>query len=146
MLFRSEQDFDWDAVKKSGNIAVHWAYKTHGGDRKGEDTAATWLQGKQSTRQCLGIIICDNESCEIVVRPHTRPTGIHDQLQKPCSCGAKLTLPVLCGPSSGSGLVEFTIQMVVFIHIIAQHTLSISSLRKDIVLMPLFQHTQALAL
>ena len=92
-----EQDFDWDAVKKTGNIAVHWAYKTHGGDRKGEDTAATWLQGKQSTRQCLGIIICDNESCEIVVRPHTRPTGIHDQLQKPCSCGAKLqhlTCPV----------------------------------------------------
>ena len=92
-----EQDFDWDAVKQTGNIAVHWAYKAHGDDCKGKGTAATWLRGKQSTHQHLRIIICDNESCEIVVHPHTRPTGIHDQLQKPHSCAAKLqhlTYPV----------------------------------------------------
>jgi hypothetical protein len=86
-----EQDYDWDALRGNGHLRVHWACKNTGGDRKGDIFATSWEQGKRSTRQCMGIIKCDNADCLVLVRPQTTPQGIARQLSHPCTCGAVLS-------------------------------------------------------
>ena len=70
---RFELDYDWDAVNRTGSLWVHWACKNTDGDRKGDNFASRWEQGKHSTRQCMGIIKCDNDDCSVLVRPQTTP-------------------------------------------------------------------------
>ena len=48
-----------------------------------------WERGKRSTRDCLGIIEC--EDCDYVVQPSTTHQRIIKQLEKRCEiCGASL--------------------------------------------------------
>jgi len=85
-----ERDFDWDLLKQTNSLQVHWACRINGGDRKGEELADTWERGKRATRRCLGVIYCDAEDCKVIVRPQTRAQGIGNQLLERCKCGAKL--------------------------------------------------------
>jgi hypothetical protein len=85
-----ERHFNWQEYTDTKDIMVHWAYRLTGGDRKGDRFADTWQKGKHSKRWCLGIITCDNEECDIIVRPQTKPEGIYRQLLMKCQCGAKL--------------------------------------------------------
>jgi hypothetical protein len=85
-----ERDYTWEEVRNTKHLTVHWATKTGGGDRKGDEFAKTWERGKRSTRRCLGIITCDNPGCKRIVRPQTTMQGIAKQLSFPCECGAEL--------------------------------------------------------
>jgi hypothetical protein len=85
-----EQDFSWPEFEETSNLSVHWAVRVNGGDRRGDEHAESWQQGKKSSRRCMGIIECDNPTCNIIVRPQTTPNGIHKQLGEPCNCGAVL--------------------------------------------------------
>ncbi|KAF5379487.1 hypothetical protein D9615_006638 [Tricholomella constricta] len=85
-----ERDFTLDEVNETNDLAIHWAHTVGGGDRKGQRFAEEWTSGKRATRTCLGILQCDNQDCEITVRPHTKPQSLRTQLLKPCSCGAML--------------------------------------------------------
>ena len=67
----------------------HWAVFVGGGDRKGNEHAANWENGKKATRICLGIILCDNPDCQLSVRPHTKSQGLAKQLATSCDCGAQ---------------------------------------------------------
>jgi hypothetical protein len=86
-----EADYAWDAVESTGNLRVHWSCRNTGGDRKGSQLATSWEQGKHSTRQCMGIIQCDNDDCHVLVRPQTTPQGIAKQVLHACACGAVLS-------------------------------------------------------
>ena len=86
-----EADYAWDAVQSTGNLCVHWSCRNTGGDRKGSQLASSWEQGKHSTRQCMGIIQCDNDDCHVLVRPQTTPQGIAKQVLRACVCGAALS-------------------------------------------------------
>ncbi|KAF5374009.1 hypothetical protein D9615_009903 [Tricholomella constricta] len=85
-----ERDFTLDEVNETNDLAIHWAHTVGGGDRKGQRFAEEWMNGKRVTRTCLGILQCDNQDCEITIRPHTKPQSLRTQLLKPCSCGAML--------------------------------------------------------
>lgn len=85
-----EQDFTFQEFENTGNLTVHWAMTTSGGDRKGDDDALVWQRGKKSTRKCLGVIECDNPMCAIITRPQTKSQQIDNQLRRPCKCGAVL--------------------------------------------------------
>lgn len=74
----------------SSSILTHWATYTDGGNRTGHVRASTWKKGMKSTRTCLGIIECLNPTCEIIIRPQTKPSGREKQLAKPCECGGTL--------------------------------------------------------
>lgn len=86
-----EQDFNWDEVRATATLRTHWATKVNGGFRKGSDDSNTWEQGKRSTRQCMGIIKCDNSDCQLVIRPQTTSQGISGQLLRRCQCQAVLS-------------------------------------------------------
>ncbi|KAF8059496.1 hypothetical protein FPV67DRAFT_1357277, partial [Lyophyllum atratum] len=85
-----KRHFTMDEVNEMGNLAIHWAHIVQGGFRKGDKFAAKRKEGKKSTRKCCGIINCDNEDCGITLRPTTKPHTLHQQLQKRCTCGARL--------------------------------------------------------
>jgi len=69
----------------------HWATRVGGGDRKGDELAEIWERGKKSTRNCLGVIICENRNCDNAVRPFTNHSKIEEQLQDSCGvCSAPL--------------------------------------------------------
>ena len=80
------RDFNWDEYKQFDNLKIHWANKAIGGDRTGDEHASTWEKGKKATRRCLGVITCDNDNCNVVIRPKTSPKAIHEQLNQPCVC------------------------------------------------------------
>jgi hypothetical protein len=85
-----ERDFTWQEMADTKDLMVHWAYRLKGGDRKGDIFGDTWPEGKHMKRWCLGTIVCDNEECETMVRPQTKPEGISKQLLSKCQCGALL--------------------------------------------------------
>ncbi|KAF8956009.1 hypothetical protein BDZ97DRAFT_1764147 [Flammula alnicola] len=85
-----ERDFTFPEAKATANLKCHWAVRVNGGDRKGDEHAESWQNGKRVTRRCLGILECDNQDCEVSVRPQTSPQGIDAQLRKRCQCGAQL--------------------------------------------------------
>jgi hypothetical protein len=85
-----ERDFTWQEMADTKDLMVHWAYRLTGGDRKGDIFGDTWPEGKRAKRWCLGTIVCDNEECETMVRPQTKPEGISKQLLSKCQCGARL--------------------------------------------------------
>jgi len=82
-----EQDFSWREFEETSNLSVHWAVRVNGGDRRGDEHAESWRKGKKSSRRCVGIIECDNPTCNIIVRPQTTPKGIYKQLDEPCVRG-----------------------------------------------------------
>ena len=86
-----EQDFTWEEFESTGQLLSHWAAMVGGGDRRGDSTAETWERGKRSTRDCLGIIHCDNIDCDYKVRPVTKRSRMIQQLEKRCEiCGGAL--------------------------------------------------------
>jgi hypothetical protein len=44
----------------------------------------------QHCRTCLGIIVCNEPTCQIITRPATRRTTLVRQLHASCDCGGKL--------------------------------------------------------
>lgn len=86
-----ERDFTWKEFEDTGQLMSHWATKVGGGDRRGDTSAGMWERGKRSTRDCLGIIQCENVDCDYAVRPFTTRPGIVKQLEKGCEiCGESL--------------------------------------------------------
>ncbi|KAF8962433.1 hypothetical protein BDZ97DRAFT_1759284 [Flammula alnicola] len=85
-----EQDFSPEEIEATANLRVHWAVRINGGDRKGDEHAETWQRGKKASRRCLGIIECDNPTCNVITRPHTMARGINNQVNGTCRCGAVL--------------------------------------------------------
>ena len=87
-----KRDFTWQEFEATGELMSHWAAKVGGGDRRGKLSAAVWAMGKRSTRDCLGVIHCDDEDCTYAVRPFTTRPRIARQLENHCEiCGASLT-------------------------------------------------------
>ncbi|KIM38444.1 hypothetical protein M413DRAFT_12871 [Hebeloma cylindrosporum] len=89
---RFHRDFTLDEYKQADNLKIHWANRAIGGDRTGDEHALTWEKGKKATRRCLGVITCNNDNCIVVIRPKTTPKAIHEQLNQPCVCTAKVHL------------------------------------------------------
>jgi hypothetical protein len=86
------RDFSWDEFEAAGRLMSHWAAKVGGGYRGGDRSAEVWEEGKKSTRNCLGVIVCDDEDCQYAVRPLTTRSKLVQQLEKSCEiCGASLT-------------------------------------------------------
>jgi hypothetical protein len=86
-----ERDFTWKEFEDTNQLMSHWAAKGGGGDRRGDTSAGIWERGKRSTRDCLGIIQCENEDCDYAVRPLTTRQRIIQQLEKGCEiCGTSL--------------------------------------------------------
>ena len=86
-----EQDFTWEEFESTGQLLSHWVAMVGGGDRRGDSTTETWERGKRSTRDCLGIIHCDNIDCDYKVRPVTKRSRMIQQLEKRCEiCGGAL--------------------------------------------------------
>ena len=79
-----ERDFTWKEFESTDQLMSHWAAKVGGGDRRGDTSAGVWERGKRSTRDCLGIIHCENKECDYAVRPFTTRQRILQQLQKKC--------------------------------------------------------------
>ncbi|KAF8903683.1 hypothetical protein CPB84DRAFT_1746080 [Gymnopilus junonius] len=86
-----EHDFTYKECEETSGLRVHWATRVNGGDRKGNEYADSWENGKKSSRTCLGVIECDNPMCSIVVRPHTKAASLDKQLRTPCKCSAVLS-------------------------------------------------------
>lgn len=84
-------DVDWKTYQSTGDLMTHWACKPVGGSRKGDEFSSTWQGGKLAKRVCLGVIVCNNDDCPMVVRPQTRSEGIANQLLRKCHCGASLS-------------------------------------------------------
>ena len=84
-----DRDFSWLEVNATSRLMCHWAVSVGGGDRKGNEHATNWENGKKSTRSCLGIILCDNPDCQIFTRPHTKSQSLAKQLATSCDCGAQ---------------------------------------------------------
>lgn len=84
-----EQDFSPEELEETSNLRVHWVC-VGGGDRRGYEHAETWQLGKTSSRRCLGVIECDNPTCNIIIRPQTTTRGINKQTAETCQCGAAL--------------------------------------------------------
>ncbi|KAG2137757.1 hypothetical protein BD769DRAFT_1638057 [Suillus cothurnatus] len=91
--------FTWEEATKANNLSEHWACQPGGGDKRGSESALTWSQGKKTRRICLGVITCDEPTCEVITRPQTRRAGITGQLNASCLCGGQLT-HVDCGVMS----------------------------------------------
>ncbi|KAG2131530.1 hypothetical protein BD769DRAFT_613018 [Suillus cothurnatus] len=94
-----ERLFTWEEATKANNLSEHWACQPGGGDKRGSESALTWSQGKKTRRICLGVITCDEPTCEVITRPQTRRAGITGQLNASCLCGGQLT-HVDCGVMS----------------------------------------------
>ncbi|KAG1882735.1 hypothetical protein F4604DRAFT_1742579 [Suillus subluteus] len=91
-----ERLFTWEEVTKTDNLRENWACQPGGGDKRGSESALTWSQGKKTRRICLGVITCDEPTCEVITRPQTRRARIMGQLNGSCLCGGQLT-HVDCG-------------------------------------------------
>ncbi|KAJ3834886.1 hypothetical protein F5878DRAFT_588901 [Lentinula raphanica] len=90
-------DFSWDDIEKTHDLMVHWARKDRGTrGTSGNEYAEEWSLGKKNTRCCLGVIVCENDECNTIIRPQTIPGGVQRQLLKRCRCNAKLRR-VTCG-------------------------------------------------
>ncbi|KAG1792342.1 uncharacterized protein HD556DRAFT_1482045, partial [Suillus plorans] len=91
--------FTWEEVLRTDNLSEHWACQPGGGDKRGSESALAWSQGKKTRRVCLGVITCDEPTCEVITRPQTRWAGIMGQLNASCLCGSQLK-HIDCGVTS----------------------------------------------
>ncbi|KAG1897644.1 uncharacterized protein F5891DRAFT_1279888 [Suillus fuscotomentosus] len=94
-----ERLLTWEEVLRTDNLSEHWACQPGGGDKRGSESALVWSQGKKTRRVCLGVITCDEPTCEVVTRPQTRRAGIMGQLNASCLCGSQLK-HIDCGVTS----------------------------------------------
>ncbi|KAG1898981.1 uncharacterized protein F5891DRAFT_1040935 [Suillus fuscotomentosus] len=94
-----ERLLTWEEVLRTDNLSEHWACQPGGGDKRGSESALAWSQGKKTRRVCLGVITCDEPTCEVVTRPQTRRAGIMGQLNASCLCGSQLK-HIDCGATS----------------------------------------------
>ncbi|KAG1899810.1 uncharacterized protein F5891DRAFT_1278628 [Suillus fuscotomentosus] len=94
-----ERLLTWEEVLRTDNLSEHWACQPGGGDKRGSESALAWSQGKKTRRVCLGVITCDEPTCEVVTRPQTRRAGIMGQLNASCLCGSQLK-HIDCGVTS----------------------------------------------
>ncbi|KAJ3861183.1 hypothetical protein EV359DRAFT_66693 [Lentinula novae-zelandiae] len=86
-----EADFTWEELDRTGDFRVHWARKDYGSQAGvGDALAEHWSEGKKNTQSCLGVILCNNNQCSTIIRPHTVSGGIQRQLLKRCRCGGEL--------------------------------------------------------
>ncbi|KAH7907178.1 hypothetical protein BJ138DRAFT_1014934 [Hygrophoropsis aurantiaca] len=106
-----ERFFTWDQADQTDGLMEHWACEPKGGDKRGSVHATEWTKGKRTRRECMGIIYCDDPSCNIIIRPTTRRLTIQQQLRQQCECGAKLSLQT-CGATSTLYSFEKGIQFV----------------------------------
>ncbi|KAH9474265.1 hypothetical protein JR316_0013428 [Psilocybe cubensis] len=82
-----ELDFTHQEYAKTGNLTFHWAFSTSGGRRNRSVHAEVWQNGHQITRKCLGIIVCLDPTCQMIIRPQARKTSRDIQCALPCHCG-----------------------------------------------------------
>ncbi|KAJ7576076.1 hypothetical protein C8J56DRAFT_1062520 [Mycena floridula] len=83
----------------TNNLQEHWANRCSGG-HEGKDNAPTWQGGKKSTWKCLGIMSCNNPSCDVVIRPATDGLHRENQLSNDCKCGSTLQYHDTCPANS----------------------------------------------
>ena len=89
-------DLNWQEVGESKKLQTHWAEQIQGGDCKGDELAEVWEKGKQATRVCLGVFVCDNGRCGRVTRPKIDPAQLNAQKQVVCEYQASLVYQA-CG-------------------------------------------------
>ncbi|KAG1734779.1 hypothetical protein EDB19DRAFT_1996378 [Suillus lakei] len=82
--------FSWEEAYQTDFLMEHWANSNRGGDKGRSDDAENWQDGFQTWRTCLGIIVCDEPTCEIITRPATHKATLISQLHASCDCGGKL--------------------------------------------------------
>ncbi|OBZ65362.1 hypothetical protein A0H81_14652 [Grifola frondosa] len=66
-----EQLFTHKEVNATNHLMAHWAANMSD-DHKGNFDVEEWGDGKKSQRCCLGTIVCNNDGCNIIVRPQTQ--------------------------------------------------------------------------
>ncbi|KZP22592.1 hypothetical protein FIBSPDRAFT_663248, partial [Athelia psychrophila] len=83
----------------TGKLMSHWASNPKGGPKrgKGDNNAKKWRDGHATGRTCVGVIVCDNSSCDIVIRPQTRNEKRREQLAENCRCAVGTLCHIDCG-------------------------------------------------
>ncbi|KAG2752918.1 hypothetical protein P692DRAFT_20829830 [Suillus brevipes Sb2] len=67
--------FSWEEAYQTDFLMEHWANRNRGGDKGRSDDAEDWQDGFRTWRTCLGIIVCNEPTCQIITRPATRKCG-----------------------------------------------------------------------
>ncbi|KAF5372086.1 hypothetical protein D9758_004961 [Tetrapyrgos nigripes] len=89
-------DLDYSTFSAHKNLAVQWAtWGSSGANGKNGQSftvnGETISQGRESYKQCLGILRCRNENCDIITRPKTHAKSLEKQtITQQCQCGASL--------------------------------------------------------
>ncbi|KAF9545917.1 hypothetical protein CPC08DRAFT_649234, partial [Agrocybe pediades] len=78
-----EEDYTFSEFEETGNLRIHWANRGHS-PRGGDADASCWEEGKRQKRTCLGAILCNDSTCDIVIRPQTSVKQIESQLSSLC--------------------------------------------------------------
>ncbi|KAG1839131.1 hypothetical protein DFJ58DRAFT_733490 [Suillus subalutaceus] len=76
--------FSWEEAYQTDFLMEHWANRNRRGDKGRSDDAQNWQDGFRTWRACLGIIVCDEPTCQIITRPATRKTTLISQLHASC--------------------------------------------------------------
>ncbi|KAF5366403.1 hypothetical protein D9758_009732 [Tetrapyrgos nigripes] len=90
-------DLDHSTFTAHKNLAVQWATRgTTGANGKNGQSftvnGETISHGRESYKQCLGILQCKNEHCKIITRPKIQAKILEKQINTAqCQCGASLT-------------------------------------------------------
>ncbi|KAG2342656.1 hypothetical protein BDR05DRAFT_963859, partial [Suillus weaverae] len=82
--------FSWEEAYQTDFLMERWANRNRGGDKGRSDDAENWQDGFRTWRMCLGIILCNEPTCQIITRPATRKATLVSQLHAPCDCGGRL--------------------------------------------------------
>ncbi|KJA19269.1 hypothetical protein HYPSUDRAFT_894716 [Hypholoma sublateritium FD-334 SS-4] len=86
-----ERDFTHTEFKQTGKLRTHWSVRANGGYPNNKDSdALEWQDGLKTRRICLGVIECDNPTCQIITRPKVKLELLQEQLQEDCKCGGTL--------------------------------------------------------
>ncbi|KAI0683879.1 hypothetical protein BC835DRAFT_1294808, partial [Cytidiella melzeri] len=81
------QVFSLTEYVSTNRLAEHWSNRNTGISVK--TLQNQFGQGSTTSRSCLGVITCDNDSCKVVIRPQTHTNRIPSQLVE-CQCGELL--------------------------------------------------------
>ncbi|KAI0683221.1 hypothetical protein BC835DRAFT_1296586, partial [Cytidiella melzeri] len=81
------QVFSLTEYASTNRLAEHWSNRNTGISVK--TLQNQFGQGSTTSRSCLGVITCDNDSCKVVIRPQTHTNRIPSQLVE-CQCGELL--------------------------------------------------------
>ncbi|KAJ7240008.1 hypothetical protein C8J57DRAFT_1478261 [Mycena rebaudengoi] len=80
-------------VADTHELEINWVCESLKA-RRGKCDALTWQRGKESRRQCVGVLECTSRACAfgMKIAPAIRGVDRHRQLQEPCLCGELLRL------------------------------------------------------